>query len=689
VKLRFKEQLLFSISGLLVFSVLTITLSLYFDARSKIKDAAISQSEQLADLSQRMVHSWVENSLRDARVQADRNVIRAAFGRGGGDAANAALKTLVEQSKGLETALLLDASGDTVATSDLSLIGKNFSDRGYFQEAIKGSTILSDVVISKATGNPIIVAASPVHVSGRIAGVIALVSNLDTVSTVISPIKIGQSGYAYVMNDKCVVIAHPDKANVLKLNLCDLGFGQEMLSRKNGTFSYFFKGATKTASFRTEELSKWVIAVTAADNDLFAAVASLRNTSIVFGIIFVALGVLVALTISNSVLRKLGKDPVEISEVVDQVSEGKLDLAMDANVNAGVYGKVKMMLSSLRKKSDLAQSIAANDLTQEVVLASANDQLGVALKHMVTNLRAMVHQIREVSSQLKAGAQQVNDASQSLSQGATEQASSLEEISSSMTEIGAQTKTNAENSTQARILAIASKDTAQKGKEGIQSALCAMTDIHQSSKQIAKIIKVIDDIAFQTNLLALNAAVEAARAGKHGKGFAVVADEVRNLASRSAKAAKETEDLIVVSSKKVESGLDVVKRTSESFEEILSNTVKVADIVNEIAAASNEQAQGAAQIATGLSQLDGVTQQNMASAEETASAAEELASQAEELQQMLAEFKLDVQSGARLPAHKQVSAHKQLPARGKAIGNDTIKTPRDVIALDDKEFGQY
>jgi len=309
----------------------------------------------------------------------------------------------------------------------------------------------------------------------------------------------------------------------------------------------------------------------------------------------------------------------------------------------------QQMMKNLEKKTVEAERIAKGDLTVEVAVLSDSDAFGSAFRKMVNQLRDVVTRIGEASMQVAGGSQEMSDASQSLSQGATEQASSLEQISSSITEIGSQAKSNADNAGQANNLVAAARDSAQQGDQQMKAMVGAMQEINTSSQQIAKIMKVIDDIAFQTNLLALNAAVEAARAGKHGKGFAVVAQEVRNLAGRSANAARETAGMIETSAAKVSSGLAVATATSASFDQIVGNVIKVADIVGEIAAASKEQAEGIGQISQGLTQIDQVAQRNTASAEETASAAQELAASATTIRRLLSRFQVSLhnQSGGQ------------------------------------------
>ncbi len=260
-------------------------------------------------------------------------------------------------------------------------------------------------------------------------------------------------------------------------------------------------------------------------------------------------------------------------------------------------------------------------------------------------INRIISGLNEGSEQVDSAAAQVASASQQLAGGASEQASSLEETSSALEQMAAMTRTNADNAKQANELSEQAKTAAQSGDQTMEQLNGAMSAINESSGQISKIIKVIEEIAFQTNLLALNAAVEAARAGEHGKGFAVVADEVRNLAQRAAQAARETTGLIEDSVNKAQEGTQVAGEVGKVLGAIVGDVTKVSGLVAGITQASQEQAQGVDQVNTAVSQMDKVTQQNAAGAEESASAAEELSAQAQTVKSTVEELAALIHGG--------------------------------------------
>ena len=265
------------------------------------------------------------------------------------------------------------------------------------------------------------------------------------------------------------------------------------------------------------------------------------------------------------------------------------------------------------------------------------------------------------------------------------------------------TKQNADNAGQANSLMSEAKQVVATAN-AVHGPLDRVhgRDHASASEETSKIIKTIDEIAFQTNLLALNAAVEAARAGEAGAGFAVVADEVRNLAMRAAEAAKNTANLIEGTVKKVKDGSDLVSKTNEAFQQVAGSSAKAADLVAEIAAASNEQAQGIDQINTAVTEMDKVTQQNAANAEESASAAEEMSAQAETMQGMVGELVAMV-GGAGTDNGRSDKARPKSGGKGKHSLASAVKKvkskvggPRkagkpaeEVIPLEDDELSNF
>ena len=317
-------------------------------------------------------------------------------------------------------------------------------------------------------------------------------------------------------------------------------------------------------------------------------------------------------------------------------------------------GLQHILLKPLAQIMEHIRVITGGDLTHKLNVEGRNEmgRLAMGLEEMQQSLISTVTAVRNSSESIHTGAAEISSGNNDLSSRTEQQAASLEETAASMEQLTATVKQNTDNAKQATQLAKNASDTAARGGRVVDTVVHTMSEIADSSQQIAQITNVIDSIAFQTNILALNAAVEAARAGEQGRGFAVVAGEVRALASRSAQAAKEIKALIDNSTHCVGMGSQQVSDAGKTMAEIVAAVTRVTDIMGEIASASEEQSRGIEQVSLAVSQMDSVTQQNAALVEESAAAAASLEQQAEQLRQAVAVFRITREkavSGARKP----------------------------------------
>ena len=376
----------------------------------------------------------------------------------------------------------------------------------------------------------------------------------------------------------------------------------------------------------------------------------------------------------------------EATVVLGELSRGNLGVRVEGEYE-GDHAIIKRALNTtidtlrahIGEVDTVLGRVAEGDLTNGIEEQFVGDfeSLKVSINRIVGSLSTVLYDINLAAQQVASGTKQVSDGSQAISQGATEQASSIEELTASISSIAEQTRKNAVDAGRANEISVAARNDAVAGDGKMREMQRAMAEINESSANIEKIIKVIDDIAFQTNILALNAAVEAARAGIHGKGFAVVAEEVRNLAGKSAKAAKETSALIETSIKKAEAGTIIADETAQALSAIVSGMEQGVSLMGSIAAASNEQATAIAQVNKGIEQMSQVVQTNSATAEEAAAASEELSGQADLLKSMTGRFRLQKASEQEVqPGHasKRPVAEPQKHA---------------AISLEANDFGKY
>ncbi len=317
-----------------------------------------------------------------------------------------------------------------------------------------------------------------------------------------------------------------------------------------------------------------------------------------------------------------------------------------------------------------------------------------------------VSELYEGAEHSLLAATRLTESSFSVAQGSTTQAAAVEETSSSLEEMAAMTQQNAENIREADTKMRESEVYAKKSLVFMGELKDSMREISMASEETSKIIKTIDEIAFQTNLLALNAAVEAARAGEAGAGFAVVADEVRNLAMRAAEAAKTTSQMLEDTLGKVEKGVELVSKTSTTFDNMTKGGAQVAQLLVEIAASSSEQATGIEQINKAVSEIDKVIQTNAAGSEENVGASREMSEWAEKMKQYVAmlaaivsgseamiDMQTDASAVATAPRHSGQAATKENPLSKTRQGPRPAKTreisPEKILPLDSDDFEDF
>ncbi len=412
---------------------------------------------------------------------------------------------------------------------------------------------------------------------------------------------------------------------------------------------------------------------------------------LVAGIVLTAiLSVTVYLYIRLNLLRNLA----QINELANSIADGNVnDLSRFEIANyqkedeiGGLTAALLRLAEAQKNFSEIMDIVAAKDLTTVLSSRSEQDVVAAALEKMLHAQNETIHKINVAADNVAEASKAMLKSGASLSKSAIEQSGALEEITATVTEIAIQSKQISESSSNAKTFSEDISKFAGESNERMRDMLQSMEAIKEASNDISRIIKVIDEISFQTNILSLNASVEAARAGQEGKGFAVVAEEVRNLAGRSAKAAKETEELIQGTINRVIAGAEIAQETAQALSKILDSVRQNVPLIESISVATDEQYIGIEQMNQALEQTAKLTEKNSRFAEESAMASQELSLQAELLKNMVGEYKTVEQTGVE-------SASFQKPAEKFPEITITAMQPQQSdtleISLNNPDFDKY
>ena len=475
-------------------------------------------------------------------------------------------------------------------------------------------------------------------------------------SDLIAEVHYEENGIAFIMDKAGMVVGTSTQLVPQLTELTgDNNLGQSikdaaaaMLKSKVGNIEFNVGGTDYIAGYtQIDSAEGWYIVTATPEKPVIDSIVSAAVMIVVVAILATILSVIVTSIRIKNIAGPIAATAKRMQEMADgdimtpaQIYKTNDEIETMSEASEALINNMSDIINDLGR---VLNSISQGDLTVRTQVEYPGDfvQIENSINNILTALNEIMSGVDMSSAEVLTGSNQMAEGSQALADGTTRQASAIEEISATIAEVSTQIATTAENASQAGQLSQDTQEKVNLQDAEIHSMVAAMNDISNTSKEIEKIIKTIEDIAFQTNILALNAAVEAARAGDAGKGFAVVADEVRNLASKSAEAASSTTALITASIEAVGKGSKIALATAESMKEVKDMSSQTAELITQIASASAEQTESIRQITSGIEQISQVIQTNSATAEETAASCEELSGQSKLLKDQVARFTLN------------------------------------------------
>lgn len=560
---------------------------------------------------------------------------------------------------GLQRGNLLDENGISIYN------GTDYSDRVYFQAALKGETYISEPVISKVTGEMTIVICAPLWENGalgtKVIGATYLIPDENFLNDIVASVEISENSEAYILDKTGITVAHSNVDNVYNANnnienakqdsslQAVAEVEQKMINAETGYDTYRYQGTTKLNAYAPiGNTNGWSVSINAPTNDFMADTIMGMIFVIVIILVTIILTYIIVLRIANGIgtpirlcakrLEDLAQGDLhsDVPTVITKDETGILAEATSDIVNRmnSIIGDIGYVLQNMGDGNFNVHSNASESYIGDF------SAIIESLRKVKYSMRDILEQMKESADQVSAGADQLSQGALSLADGATEQSGAIEELLATVNDVTEKVEENARDASDTSQKAGEIGVKAKESNEQMNEMNQAMERIRDASKQIGNIIMTIEDIASQTNLLSLNASIEAARAGEIGRGFAVVAGEIGNLAKQSAEAVNNTRQLIDTALLEVENGSSIVERTTTSLENVILAVEDIVTAIESVADSTMTQADSIHQINRGIEQISTVVQANSATAEESSASSEELSAQAQTLNSMVERFVL-------------------------------------------------
>ena len=648
MNLKLREKVMLPAMLVMAIGLAALSLLSYMRSAQILEDVHHNEAMQLTQVMAGQTNEWVSDRVKNIQSVAAApimsEVLRSGSDSGLTGAANTYLKEVRDTYTIFSTVGLLDRNGIARANNNPSQVGVlDLSSRAHFKQAMQGQPAISNIIISQINGEPIFVVAAPVFDEGKVVGVAhASVELARFTDNFVDTVKLGETGYGYMIDSEGTVIAHPVKENIMQLNIAGEDFGAYMLAEQSGLVEYPWEGEWIIAAFQEVPVTGWIFATRVEYAELFEDLISMRTINILTTIVVLAVMATLLFVSIRSITRRVGVTVASLRDISE--GEGDLTRRLAAKGNDEIDQLSRYMNITFEKLTDLVKAIQKETSSLQesgVDLASNMTETASAINQITANIESIKERVVSQSASVEESRATVSTIAlgiKALDESLSEQASGVTESSASREEMVA----NIKSVTESLERNTASMKELQKTSEASRQSMEELSQISRTvmthSEGLEEATEMIQKISSQTNLLAMNAAIEAAHAGEFGKGFAVVADEIRKLAEEAGSQGTAIGSALTTLKESIDRIGTSLAQARQRFDRQYELSQQVSEQEALIKSAMDEQVVGSRQVLDALAEIQEISRKVADSSGEMSAGSSEVIDEMTRLSQISEEI---------------------------------------------------